>query len=139
MLKMKIVNESKKLTSRGADQAELSSLKHDAFTNAVWSDDQIRALQSRYLIKKAERYILPIPPFDKPPFDKKGGNWKQSDVTPGRWWLTLPAQAELRSAIDDYEKGRCERIQRWVMIMSGIIVASTGLLGALIGLIAISS
>ena len=99
----------------------------------MYFGDQIRALQSRYLIKQAERYLLPTPPFDK-----ESGNWEESDVTV-RWRLTLPAQAALRSAICDYEKVRRERIQSWLVVVSGIIGACTGLLGALIGLVAISS
>ena len=40
----------------------------------MYFGDQIRALQSRYLIKQAERYLMPTPPFDK-----ESGNWEESD------------------------------------------------------------
>ena len=126
-------NRIEKARKGGADRCDLDELKHEARTIDLYFDDQIRALQSRYLIKQAERYLLPTPPFDK-----ESGNWEESDVTV-RWRLTLPAQAALRSAIYDYEKVRRERIQSWLVVVSGIIGACTGLLGALIGLVAISS
>ena len=119
----------KEARKSGADRDELDSLAHEAHMVDLYSDHNIRAFQSRYLLKKAERYLLPIPPFDK-----ESGNWEKSEIA-ARWRLTLPAHAELRSAIYDYEKGRRERIQSW----SGIIGASTGLLGTLIALIAILS
>ena len=88
---MDIVNKSKKARKSGADRDELDSLAHEAHMVDLYSDHNIRAFQSRYLLKKAERYLLPIPPFDK-----ESGNWEKSEIA-ARWRLTLPAHAELRS------------------------------------------
>lgn len=125
----KLIEEAKKAC---ADHNELDSLMHDAHIKELYFDDQILTLQFWHLTIKAERYLLPIPPFDM-----KSGDWEESGVT-GRWRLALPAHAALRTAIYDYEKGRRERIQSWLVVLSGIIAASTCLIGALIGLIAIS-
>ena len=109
-------NRIEEARKAGPDHYDLDELRHDARTNDLYLDDQIRALQSCYLMKQAERYLLPTPPFDK-----ESGNWEESDVTV-RWRLTLPAQAALRSAIYDYKKVRRERIQSWLVVMSGITV-----------------
>ena len=115
----------------GKDRQEIHKMMWERHTDLLYIDDKILTLQSRHLEKKADKYLLP-----RPPFNKESGDWEESDVT-GRWGLTLPAQAGLRTAIHDYEKERRERFQSWLIVLSGFIGALTGLIGVLIGLIVI--
>ena len=115
----------------GKDREEIDHLMWEGHTDQLYFDDTILALQSRHLTRKAEKYLLP-----RPPFDPKIGDWEESEIT-RRWRLTLPAQAGLRTAIHAYEKERRERVQSWLIALSGIIGAITGLIGVLIGLVSI--
>ena len=116
---------------KGKDHEEIQMLMWEGHTDSLYFDDKILTLQSRHLTKKAEKYLLP-----RPPFNKESGDWEESEVT-GRWGLTLLAQAGLRTAIHGYERERRERFQSWLIVLSGFIGALTGLIGVLIGLIAI--
>ena len=110
---------------------EESFYAQDYFAMEELFDDQIHALQARFLLEKAERYLLPTPPFDR-----NSDNWRE--LHDGKWTLSLSALADLRESISDYERKRRERIQSWFQVAIGLIGAVTGVIGALIGLIAIS-
>ena len=56
----------------GADHAELATLRVDESMHNLLYGDTIEELQSRHLIKKAELYLVPKPPFD----NGLSGNWK---------------------------------------------------------------
>lgn len=113
------------------DHGEIQYLLWEGQNDLVDMDDAILTLQGRYLTEKAEKYLLPTPPYST-----ESGDWEETEVL-GLWRLALPAQAELRKAIHDYEKERRERFQSWLIALSGFIGAMTGLIGVLIGLIAI--
>ena len=90
-------------------------------------DDAIRQLQDNHLIRRARRYRLPIPPFNK-----QLGNWEESDFT-GKWQLTAKAFGELRSAVRSERKARREALQSHIVGIS----AATGLIGGITGLISV--
>ena len=115
----------------GAPGEVIAELEHRDFFEQRVYDEEMEGLQSGYLLNKAHKYILHTPDFDS-----ESSDWKQSDIV-GGWRLTLSAQAELRSRIDEYEKMRRERVQSWMTSLTGIITACTGLIGVAIGLIAI--
>ena len=127
----KLIAAARKEGKEGKDREEIDHLMWEGHTDQLYFDDTILALQSRHLTRKAEKYLLP-----RPPFDREIGDWEESEVT-RRWRLTLPAQASLRTAIHNYEKERRERVQSWLIALTGIIGAATGLIGVLIGLISI--
>ena len=99
----------------------------------MFYDSSTRRLHQRFLIRKAEQYLLSIPTF--------GPDSSSCEECPGTglWRLTLSSLEELRSKIDAYDKERRERIQSWLVVVAGFVSAFTGLMGALIGLIAISN
>ncbi|MDE0335845.1 MAG: hypothetical protein OXI64_12855 [Defluviicoccus sp.] len=113
------------------DPKEEAFYAQDYFAVEERFDDRICALQAKFLRAKAERYLLPTPSFDQ-----NSGNWRE--LHDGRWTLSLSALANLRESISEYERRRRERIQSWFLVVSGLIGAATGAMGALIGLIAIS-
>ncbi len=109
----------------GETRDELESIKYEAMFEDQLHEDEIEALQSRYLINKAQKYVLQTPDFDL-----------QSEVT-GLWRLSLSAQEALASKIEGYEKRRRESIHAWMTALAGIIGASTGLIGVVVGLVAV--
>ena len=90
-------------------------------------DDAIRQLQDNHLIRRARRYVLPIPPFNR-----QLGNWEESDFT-GKWQLTAKAFGELRGAVRAERKARRDAWQSHIVGIS----AATGLIGGITGLISV--
>lgn len=121
----------KESTDAGSSDDEIESINHDRFLEGNLHIEEIEILQSRYLMNKSQQYVLSTPKFDE-----KNGDWEQLDMT-WRWRLSLPAQEKVRSKIEKYENGRRERIHSWMRATGGIIGACTGLIGVVIGLIAI--
>ena len=70
----------------GKEREEIDELMWLGHTDLLYMDDKILTLQSRHLAKKADKYLLP-----RPPFNKESGDWEESDVT-GRWGLTRISQ-----------------------------------------------
>jgi hypothetical protein len=69
-----------------------------------------------------------------PPFDEKHQGWEESEFTQ-QWRLTPMAFFELRNAIRAEQKARYEIWRRQVVWLS----SATGLIGALTGLISLTS
>ncbi len=86
-------------------------------------DDEIHYLQQRYLISKATKMLLQIPPVIS---EEKGGRWEQSNVT-GKWQLTNEGMRELRQNIRTEQKESTELLARWITVIIGLIGALTGL------------
>jgi hypothetical protein len=87
-------------------------------------EDDIHQLLSTYLISEAERHFVPIPKFEF-----SSGKWERSRVS-DRDRLTENGIRELRSAIRAERKEGSELARSW---LTGL----TGLIGVLIGLLAI--
>lgn len=104
---------------------ELAAIDFEEYSEVAMVNDDIWFLQARYLSRKAARYLLP-----KPPFNEVEGNWIQSQYS-GKWRLSNKALAKLRTEIHNERKHRREYWTSW-------ITAVTGLIGALIGLVAIT-
>jgi hypothetical protein len=93
-------------------------------------DDEIAETISFYLVSKAEKLNLPAPDY----FDE--GAWVTSRRT-GLRRLNEKALAEFQSAVRMEQK---ERLQLWELrakVVGGALTGLTGVIGALIGLIAI--
>lgn len=131
--------ESYKKRLRDAENAEeddekIESIERDFHIDSLVDHESIELLQHKYLMDKAQRYLLPIPKFDE-----ESGDWEESFSTGMFGWrLSLSAQEKVRLKIDEYEKHRRERIHSWMTALTGIVGACAGLVGVLIGLIAIS-
>ena len=98
------------------------------------NDASINTLKSLDLVRRAEKLYLPTP-------ERGGKDWLAQEDLPGAASimgsysvLTPQAMNELRAAV---RKASRENIEWWVKVVGGAIGILTGLVGALIGLIAI--
>ena len=87
-------------------------------------DDDIHHLISNYVRSEAEKHFVPVPRFNL-----VDGKWERSEVS-DRYRLTQECIKELRSAIRAERKESSELARSW---LTGL----TGLIGVLIGLLAI--
>jgi hypothetical protein len=89
-------------------------------------EDEIYSLHTNFLIKKANRPIVPTPDWSDDDY------WTDSREL-GYRYLTAEGTIKLRAAIRAEKKLRLERILVWAPMIGAI----TGLVGVLTGLIAI--
>jgi hypothetical protein len=98
-------------------------------------DAQIKENISRDVLDQAEGLYLPTPNVG----DR--GKWIPDDDlgNTGQHWsvLTPEALTELNGAIRQERKARRETLESWAKIIGAIVASLTGVIGALIGLIAI--
>ena len=95
-------------------------------------DWEISSIITRDLLRQAQKLQLPIPtPKDE---DK----WEPAeDTPPGYRFLSPIGIAEVRAAIRKEKRERREAVAWWVKMIATLVGAFTGIIGALIGLIAI--
>jgi hypothetical protein len=112
-----------KAKARGASQAEIDEITGGEVAGVPrW---KLREAMSDYLISKAHRLIIPLPPDD----DEK--MWTiVDDNSERKYVLTYAGINELRNAIRAELKGK---IERWLMLTSGLV----GVIGAITGLVAV--
>jgi len=97
-------------------------------------DAEVRHNDSRDLMDQAESLYLPTPgPNEKDKWIPK------EDLNSFENWsvLTPEAMTELRSAIRKEQREKRETVESWAKIIGAIITICTGLVGAIIGLVAI--
>lgn len=85
--------------------------------------EEISCLKSKRLCQIANRLIVPIPKVQEKPF------WEYSHYTNG-YYLSTEGINEVRKRIRQERLERCELVLKWIPAFVGII-------GALIGLIAV--
>jgi hypothetical protein len=97
-------------------------------------DASIMENDSRELLDQAEKLYLPTPgPNDK---DK----WvPREELPPGQYWsvLTPEAMMELNAVIRKERGARREVWESWAKIIGTIVASLTGIIGTIIGLVAI--
>jgi hypothetical protein len=114
---------AKEAKARGASQAEIDEITGGEVAGVLrW---KLREAMSDYLISKADRLIIPLPPDD----DEKMCTIVDDD-SERKYVLTYAGINELRNAIRAERKGR---IERWLMLSSGLV----GVIGAITGLVAV--
>lgn len=116
---------TRKARKAGEAGDEVLAIRHEALLEDDLHNESIETLQSRYLISKARRYVLPTPALDL-----------KSEIT-DRWRLSLHAQEALAFKIDEHERRRRERLHVWIKVLAGLLTAGTGLIGAVIGLVVV--
>ncbi len=89
-------------------------------------DDSLAQLQSIYIQKTAEKYLIPVPALNL-----KSG-WETSDIT-GNVRMTSDTRAKLLKAIREEKKQRREEMLGWLPI----VTATTGLLGVVVAILAL--
>lgn len=121
------VREAKK---QGKSEDEIRSIQEDYFAECAIDQDELNAIESRHLVRKAIEYHIPLP---------ASGNkeaWQRSPLDASSRYLTPKAMAELRSAV---RKEQNERWQFWELrlkVITALLAGVTGAIGALIGLFA---
>ena len=93
-------------------------------------NEQTDGLLSRQLIREAYKLDIPTPPYS----DKL--RWKRGEMT-GEYILANDARHEFRSLIRREKLHRSELKREWFKVVGPFIAALTGLIGALIGLVAL--
>lgn len=117
----------KNARKEGKNEFDIAQLQSDDFDELRSYDDDISQLNSQFLMRQAQAYLIPIPEFDS-----KSGTWEQSR-TSSKWRLSQIEQAKLRSAIRAEKRERWEAWSRWIPVISAL----TGLLGLVVAILAI--
>jgi hypothetical protein len=115
-----------------------SRILDDWYTVNGWEfdsiDAEIKHNDSRDLMDQAAGLYVPTPgPNEKDKWVSK------EDLNSFENWsvLTPEAMTELRSAIRKERRERREAIESWAKILAAVITVVTGLVGAVIGLVAV--
>jgi hypothetical protein len=140
----KLRSRRKKLENEGAEAAKEAKRKKEHGIAEEWHtinsweldsiDAEIKHNDSRALLDEAENLYLPTP---KPNDTDK---WvPKEDLYIFENWsvLTPEAMTELRVAIRKERRDRREVLESWAKTIGAIITIITGLVGAVIGLVAV--
>lgn len=119
----KTIDAMKKAGVKGDD---LDEAEYGVFMDEVYFEDRVYGEHTRYLLRVAHRLIVPIPSYS----DEE--NWEDSNYD-GMRYLVPGAIHKLRTAIRAEQKLRRETILMWLPAIGAI----TGLLGVIIGLVAV--
>ena len=109
---------------------EIESLRYDWSFISTLDDEWIDSIKSNRLLRDAEKLDIPIPQY------RAKEAWEETQA-PGIRVLTTEARHELRQEIRKEELRRTELRREWFKVVGPVIVALTGLIGALIGLVAL--
>lgn len=105
------------------DEATAVRLRRDLYITIEESDRQVSELRASYLLEEADRLLV------QPPSYEEGADWEEDPLT-GMFRLTSFGQQKLLKDVRAERRERSERTFQW-------IAAATGVLGTLIGLVAI--
>lgn len=104
---------------------EIYKIKEQEHYELMVLSDEISELQTRYLIRRAQRFFVPLPEYQE-----DGSDWEDSNIV-GRI-LSVKGLSKLRSSIRAEQKERWEAWYRWIPLLASV----TGVLGTGIGLLA---
>ncbi len=132
--------ESKQVQAEAREKKD-NVIYDEWFSNYGWKfeaiDAWIKENDSRDLLDQAEQMYLPTPGLNDR--DK----WvPEGEFPPGiqQYWsvLTPEAMTELNAAIRQEKRARREVWESWAKIIGTIVASVTGIIGTIIGLVAIS-
>src|SRR6266404_1364489 len=125
--------------------ADLRKAKEHVNANGLdhWLDGEyqeyrayVDSLQTGHLLKLAERFDISPPPILPEPEDSSDRDpaspWEQSHFDYG-YYLTPKGRSDLRALIRNEKNQRIESALKWIPLVTAI----TGLLGVVIGLLAL--
>jgi hypothetical protein len=116
------INEARK---RKATNGEIESLIGERLSETDAIEEEIRFIISHRLIRKAERLLLEVPPYDDVDY------WNVGDLTQKRF-LTPKGIAYIRSRIREEQSAQRRTILELAAPLIGIIGAVTGLLAIIL-------
>lgn len=122
-----LAHEKARSELRTASADDLRRLSDDFHFEHSLADDELRRLTTRYVVAEANRLMIPTPEFIA-----DGGDWQESDLTPGHYYLKTPALCALRAAIRAEKKEVRDQWLSWVPAITGLVGALTGLAAILL-------
>lgn len=111
-----------------------STLGDDDFYKADNAYDEWQNLRTDVLSRSC--YILDLPMPERPYGRSSNETWIHSGEL-DLWYLTPLGISQVKLAIHDEKKRRFESVSKWVVLITTVIGAATGLVGAAIGLVSI--
>ena len=120
----------RRLVKNKAPQDERYALEAQEYFELQEVDRMIDIELSDRLFRTANRLDVNIPPL------KDGTMWFTDEHT-RRIWLTPNGRLTTRKLIDEEKGRRFEVTTRWIKLLLPIITAVAGLLGVIIGLVAV--
>jgi hypothetical protein len=122
-------NAYERATKEQRPKHELDRLLVTFATDLQINHDRIGILQTEYLTSLAEKHLIPMPEGSLP-LDERGNDKWRTAKQGGILYLNSDGIRELLVAIRADRRERLERVRSWLM-------ALTGLIGAIIGLLAV--
>jgi hypothetical protein len=117
----------KEATQEGQDKDEIEALHAEA-SGSYWdTQEEIRMLTQRHLLATATKLMVPIPDMKK----EDDAVWEHRL---GRYALTDQGIAHFKTAIRAERKQRTDVYMPWVFALTGLIGAMIGLLAIILGL-----
>ncbi len=113
--------------ARGDYEEKRDWIFHDYSQELSEIDDEIRSIMSRYLMREADRLLIPTPSNSWKDEDE---NWEESRFT-GRWMLRAKAIDELRTKVRTEQRAKYDGIRAWATLL----VAGGSLIVAFIALV----
>ena len=114
----------KKAREQKKSHEEIESLERDEIFELVMIKEEISILITGYLIKKANKWFVPIPGYNEEKM------WEKCNAISDQKVLTTMGINTVKQAIRNELKGR---IELFIMVAAAL----TGIIGALTGLIAV--
>ncbi|HWB49212.1 MAG TPA: hypothetical protein VG651_08885 [Stellaceae bacterium] len=119
---------------RHANRQEIEDLEWDYRADREFHEDEIAAIQTRYLLDEADRLLVPRPPVIFNDESPETSTWVRGKNTGVH--LSPKTMVELRDAIRRERKERSEVSRLWLSSVAPVIASIAGLLGVVIGLVA---
>ncbi|OGO05678.1 MAG: hypothetical protein A2Z76_04615 [Chloroflexi bacterium RBG_13_56_8b] len=114
----------KKAIKEKKSSEEIEALRSEMFADIDPIDEEIKALVSGKLIRKAESLFLPIPSLSE------SGIWRHGEFV-GHWYLSSSGITKVRGLIREETAARRKAFLEWASPLTGIIAATTGLLAVI--------
>ncbi|MFV9692044.1 MAG: hypothetical protein ACNY01_13935 [Desulfobacteria bacterium] len=104
---------------------ELNTLLHEEHMESVIVDDQIHRLVTNRLWEQAKKAMIPLPNNDE-------GMWEETETRAGSYHLSVEGISALRAALRKENKERWEVAVKWIVLLTGLVGAVTGLLAIIL-------
>jgi hypothetical protein len=126
-IRVRYEDEVRIAKQQNKSEEDISQLWVSTDKNLEEQQVQIFLIETNYLVSKSERLLIALPRIDEDQIDNEKWRWSPRL---GQYYLTPEGMTEVRAAIRADKKERSEVARSW---LPGL----TGLIGVLIGLLAI--
>ena len=128
----KLVEEARRKYRAGSN--EIEALRSEWSFEAGMLEEELEAIATNKLRKQAYRLKVPFPspPYGRDEFETE--DWERGHNL-GEWYLKPSGYVKVRAVIRSEQKERREALLAWVIPMTGLIGAITGLIAVLLTLL----